>query len=140
MQYTKWIWALVLLAVPLISAAQMKSTDRMVTQVPFKFTVGAVEIPAGECVVQLADETGTLLAVRNPDSKRSVYVLSVANLGKKSKNAGMVFHRYGDRYFLAELRMEDSRTVYTLQPSKLEDEFRAGNISATQEILLASKH
>jgi len=139
MQYAKWIWTLLLVAVPLIATAQMKSTERIVTQVPFKFMVGAVEMPAGECIVQLADEKGSLLAVRNPEAKRSVYVLTVANLGKKSPNAAMVFHRYGDRYFLAELRIEDSSTVYTLQPTKLENEFRAHNIPATQDILLASK-
>src|SRR5215469_12767190 len=127
MRYTKWISALMLLFLPIIAAAQMKPGERIVTQVPFKFMVGSVEMPAGECVVQLADEKGSLLAVRNPDAKRSVYVLTVANLANKPQNAAMVFHRYGDRYFLAELRLEDSRTVYTLQPTKLEDEFRAHN-------------
>ena len=140
MKYAKWISAMVLLAAPLIAAAQMAPTERIVTQVPFKFTVGTVEMPAGEYIVQLADERGAaLLTVRNPEARRSVYVLTVANLGKKSPNAAVVFHRYGDRYFLAELRVEDSRTVYTLQPTKLENEFRAQNLPATQEILLASR-
>ena len=140
MKYAKWISAMVLLAAPLIAAAQMKPGQRMVTQVPFKFTVGTVEMPAGQYVVQVADEKGApILTVGNPEAKRSVYALTVANLGKKSRNAAMVFHRYGDRYFLAELRIEDSRTVYTLQPTKLEKEFRAQNLPVTEDILLASR-
>ena len=139
MKHAKWISALVLVAMPLIAAAQMLPTERLVTHVPFKFMVGAVEMPAGEYVVQLADEKGAILTIGNPEAKRSVYVLTVANLGKKSENAALVFHRYGDRYFLTELRIEDSRTVYTLQPTKLENEFRAQNIPVTEDILLASK-
>jgi hypothetical protein len=137
MKYAKWLSAMVLLAAPLIAAAQTTPTERIVTQVPFKFTVGTVEMPAGEYLVQLAGETG-VLTVANPDAKRSVFVLTVANLGKKSPGAAVVFHRYGDRYFLAELRIEDSRTVYTLQSTKLENEFRARNLP-TEDILLASR-
>src|SRR5262249_1116454 len=128
-----------LVAVPLIAPAPIKSPERIVTQVPFKFMVGAVGMPAGEWIVQLADEKGSLLAVLKTEAKRSGFVLTPANLGKKTPNAPIVFHRYGDRYFLAELRIEDSSTVYTLQPTKLENEFRAHNIPATQDILLASK-
>lgn len=138
MKHAKWISALVLVAMPLIAAAQMIPTERLVTHVPFKFMVGAVEMPAGEYVVQLADEQGAVLTIRDPEAKRSVYVLTVANLGKKSENAALVFHRYGDRYFLTELRIEDSRTVYTLQPTKLEKEFRAQNIPVAEDILLAA--
>ena len=139
MKYAKWISAMVLLAMPLTAAAQMKPAERIIAQVPFKFMVGSVEIPAGECTVQFSDAKQALLRVGNPDAKRSVYVLTLANLGKQSENTALVFHRYGDRYFLAELRIEDSRTVFTLQPTKVENEFRAQNIPATEEILLASK-
>jgi hypothetical protein len=138
MKHAKWISALVLVAMPLIAAAQMTPTERLVTQVPFKFMVGAVEMPAGEYVVQLPGEKGAVLTIRDPETKRSVYVLTVANLGKKSENAALVFHRYGDRYFLTELRIEDSRTVYTLQPTKLEKEFRAQNLPVAEDILLAA--
>ena len=138
MRYAKWISAMVLLAAPLLASAQM--SERIVTQVPFKFTVGTVEMPAGQYIVQFEDERGAaLVTVGNPEAKRSAYVLTIANLGKKSQHAAMVFHRYGDRYFLAELRIGDSGTVYTLQPTKLEKEFRAQNLAATEEILLASR-
>jgi hypothetical protein len=139
MKHAKWISGLVLLAMPLVAAAQ-KPTERMATQVPFKFMVGAVEMPAGEYIVQLTDAKGAaVLTVGNPEARRSVFVLPVANLGKKSETGAMVFHRYGDHYFLTELRLEDSRTIYTLQSTKLEKEFRAQNIPASEDILLASR-
>jgi hypothetical protein len=52
MRHTKWISALMLLFLPIIAAAQMKPGERVVTQVPFKFMVGTVEMPAGECSLQ----------------------------------------------------------------------------------------
>ena len=137
MKYAKWISAMVLLAAPLIAAAQSQKID---TQVPFKFTVGTVEMPAGEYIVQLMDERGVaVVTLGNPEAKRSVYVLTNANPGNKPQNAAMVFHRYGDRYFLAELRIGSSGTVYRLQPTKLEKEFRALNLPSTEDILLASR-
>lgn len=138
MKYVKWISALMILIVPIIAAAQMKPGDRVVTQVPFKFMVGTVEMPAGEYTVQLADQKLVLLTVGNLEAKRWVYAKAIPDQGSKAQNAALVFHRYGDRYFLAELKVEDSRTSYALQPTKLEKELRAQNASST-DILLASK-
>jgi hypothetical protein len=138
MRYTKWISALMLLFLPIIAAAQMKPGERVVTQVPFKFMVGTVEMPAGEYTVQLTDQKAGILTVANRDEKLSTYAVTVPNLGSKAQNAALVFHRYGDRYFLAELKTEDSRTSYSFRLTKLEKELRAQNGSAT-DILLASK-
>ena len=138
MKYVKWISALMILIVPIIAAAQMKPGDRVVTQVPFKFMVGTVEMPAGEYTVQLADQKLVLLTVGNLEAKRWVYAKAIPDQGSKAQNAALVFHRYGDRYFLAELKVKDSRTSYAFQPTKLEKELRAQNASST-DILLASK-
>lgn len=137
MRYTKWISALVLLFVPIIAAAQTKPGERIVTQVPFKFMVGSVAMPAGEYTVRVADAKSSLLLVGNQDAKSWIYVKAIPDQGKQAPGAALVFHRYGNQYFLAELKVEDSRTVYTFAPTKLEKELRAENVSAT-EILLAS--
>ena len=138
MRYAKWISALMILIVPIIAAAQMKPGERVVTQVPFKFMVGTVEMPAGEYTVQLADQKLALLTVGNLETKHWVYAKAIPDQGSKAQNDSLVFHRYGDRYFLAELKVEDSRTSYAFQPTKLEKELRAQNTSVT-DILLASK-
>lgn len=137
MRYTKWISALVLLFVPIIAAAQTKPGERIVTQVPFKFMVGSVAMPAGEYTVRVADAKSSVLLVGNQDAKSWIYVKAIPDQGKQAPGAALVFHRYGNQYFLAELKVEDSRTVYTFAPTKLEKELRAENVSAT-EILLAS--
>jgi hypothetical protein len=50
----------------------------------------------------------------------------------------MVFHKYGDRYFLAGLKVADSIAVYEFHQSKLEKEFQAQNLHPTEKVLLAS--
>ena len=139
MRYAKWISALMILFVPIIAAAQMKPGERIVTQVPFKFMVGSVAMPAGEYTVRVADQKNSVLVVGNQDAKRWIYAKAVPDQGKKAPGAALVFHRYGNQYFLAELKVEDSRTVYTFAATKLEKELRAQNASATEDILLASR-
>jgi hypothetical protein len=138
MNYLKSFFTLTLLFVPLLAVAQMKPTERIVTQVPFKFMVGDAAMPAGECTVLLANENNSVLLVGSSDAKHWVYAPSTPNLGKKASDAALTFHRYGDRYFLTEVRIGNSRSIYTFKPSKLEKELRAQNVSGTEEILLAS--
>ena len=138
MKYGKWISAVMLFFIPLVATAQMKPAERIVTEVPFKFMVGNVAIPAGACTVVLANENSPVLFVGNRDAKRWVYAPVTPNLGKKLPGAALTFHRYGDRYFLTAVKVGDSRTIYTFKPSKLEHELRAQNVTGTEEILLAS--
>ena len=49
----------------------------------------------------------------------------------------LVFHKYGDRHFLTQIRTGDG-TVYKLPKGKLEREMLARNQPIEEEILLAS--
>src|SRR5215469_7699804 len=100
MKYAKWMSALMLLFLPLIAVGQMKPAERIVTQVPFKFMVGDAAMPAGDCTVVLANQNNSVLLVGNRDAHRWVYASTTPDLGKKSSDTTLTFHRYGDRYFL----------------------------------------
>src|ERR1700758_5385254 len=113
MKQAKWISALMLLFLPLIAVGQMKPAERIVTQVPFKFMVGNAAMPAGDCTIVLINENSLVLLVGSHDANRWVYAPTTPNLGAKSSDAVLTFHRYGDRYFLAELKVADSRSTYT---------------------------
>jgi hypothetical protein len=138
MKYAKWISGFMLMLLPLIAVGQMKPAERIVTQVPFRFMVGDAAMPAGDCTVVLVNQNNSVLLVGNRDAHRWVYASTTPNLGKKSSDTTLTFVHYGDRYFLTEVRVGDSRSVYTFKPSKLETELRAQNVSSTEEILLAS--
>ena len=140
MKYAKWISALMLLFVPIMAAAQLQPSERIVTQVPFSFVVANTVIPAGECTIQNVDEQGWRLTVSNRDAKVNIFVLASAGLQKKAPAvSSLVFHKYGNRYFLSEVKIGNSREVYTFHQGKLESEMRAQNAPTTEEILLAAR-
>src|SRR5215467_666917 len=128
MKYAKWISALMLLFVPIMAAAQLQPSERIVTNVPFSFVVANTVIPAGECTIQSADAQGWMLTVSNRDAKLNVFVLASAGLQKKAPAlSSLVFHKYGNRYFLSEVKIGDSRGAYSFRQGKLEAEMRAQN-------------
>jgi hypothetical protein len=139
MKFARAMFALTLTMLPLLASAQLKGSDRIVTQVPFEFVVANRTIPAGECVVQSASMNGKTMIIRNRAAKVSLF--SMISAAEDSKTAGtyaLVFHRYGDQYFLWGMRLDGTRTIYRLPESKAELELRAQNVPATEKILLAS--
>ena len=139
MKYAKWISALMILFVPLMAVAQLQPNERITTQVPFKFMIGDVVVPAGEVTLQLAESNGRALAISNPDVKLSFFSLALPSVANKAPTSSALgFRKYGDRYFLAKVKLGDSRTGYEFRPGKLENEMRAKNLVATEEVLLAS--
>ena len=49
----------------------------------------------------------------------------------------LVFHKYGDRYFLSGMKIEGTRVMYRLPESKAEMELRAQNAPMSEQTLLA---
>jgi hypothetical protein len=90
------------LATAVVSAnAQSSST---VTNIPFEFVVGDKAMPSGKYIASTASSDGRVLLIQSYDLKKSVVRLTNSIQPKGSKtNACLVFHRYGDRYFLAEV-------------------------------------
>jgi hypothetical protein len=132
---------MLVLALMLVSTgaalAQMGST-RLTAQVPFDFVLRDKAVPAGELTVQSAIMSGVLL-IQNADAK--VSVLSVPQMDETKKPAGscvLVFHRYNNRYFLSEIKIEGSNIAYRIPESKAEAELRAQNLTANKEVILAS--
>jgi hypothetical protein len=89
------------LAVPVLAQSML----RLQASVPFEFIVGAKTMPAGEYSIIL--DLGPRL-VRLQDFKAGTGVVSLSNwMQVKSKDPAaetkLVFHRYGDKYFLSEV-------------------------------------
>jgi hypothetical protein len=75
----------------------------VVARVPFAFTIEHRRFPAGEYLIQIKE--GGWLAVRSADGKQSTVVLTMPVHAKPLDSRGVVvFHQYGDRYFLAQVR------------------------------------
>lgn len=89
--------------------------------IPFEFTIGNKSLPAGEYVVRAATENGNTLAVSNKSSSKSAMRLAIpVQANSEAKRTKLVFHRYGPRYFLAEVWIAGEKTGRQLLKSKEE--------------------
>lgn len=139
MKSAKWMLPVTLMLLSGLMAAQSLTSSHIVAQVPFDFMVNNKIIPAGECTVQSADMDARVLTIRNVAAKKGLFAPS--SHGEENKSADstvLVFKRYGNLYFLSEIRLEGSNRTYKLSESRAEAELRAQNVPASEQTLLAS--
>jgi len=133
------MFALALTLLPLLAAAQLSSTQKIGAQVPFEFGVANKIVPAGTFVLKATTINPGILSLRNADSSVNMYVSASRDEARTpAADYALVFHKYGDQYFLWGMKLKGSRTIYRMPRSKAEVELLARNVPATEEILLAS--
>jgi hypothetical protein len=124
----------------LISAAAQAQTTHMKVTVPFEFTAGHVQLPAGEYeVTALGSWGGPTLSLYNVNSKAGSVILSDSCRSlKPTANGKLIFYRYGHEYFLAEVWNRDSFVGSQIKINKRQTEL-AKNQSKDQVVLVASE-
>jgi hypothetical protein len=138
MKSAKLMVALMITVVPMLASAQLKNSDKIVSNVPFQFIVANKPVPAGQWTVQVATADDRTVMIRNGDTKQNVFAnISETEASQAATAPALVFHKYGDRYFLWGMKIEGTRTMYRLPESKAEMELRAQNAPMTEQILLA---
>ncbi len=93
------LMAIVVLA--MVTAVASANGQSLKANIPFEFAVGDLSLPAGAYTVN-AIASDRVLRIRGVQTPDSAMRLTMGVEGK-SKQARLVFHRYGDRYFLAEV-------------------------------------
>ena len=137
MKYATRMLLIVVTMMPLVASAQLGSNG-LEAKVPFQFRAGNTVVPAGQCVVQPAGPGSRALLIRNSDAKVASFAMArTVSATKGSSGNALIFHKYGERYFLSGIRVADNPTAYQLPEGKAEAELRAQNMPASEEILLA---
>ena len=112
--------ALTLFAVAMVPATQAQSI-MLKASIPFDFVVGEKTLPSGEYQVKSVNQTS--VAIQSIDSNSSAMVLTSATQAARIVDDGkLVFNRYGDQYFLAEVAGFERKTAHELARSKREDQ------------------
>ena len=79
----------------------------VVARVPFEFTVGNTTLPRDTYQLSRVSGHAEMLLVRS--ERKGVFVRTEdVRLPRRSTAASLLFHRYGDQYFLREIRLEGS--------------------------------
>jgi hypothetical protein len=83
--------------------AQTESQRLMKVDIPFAFSVEDHSLPAGEYLVLTVTPERSIRII-SIDGKHSAIVNDLPNYaGSPSPNSRLVFHRYGNEYFLAQV-------------------------------------
>ena len=79
--------------------AMEAQTTVLTANIPFRFQIGKDEMPAGKYRI---DYTTRVLTVSCPAERKAVMVLTTPSSRDKTPETGLLlFHRYGDTYFLS---------------------------------------
>jgi len=108
------------IAVPVIQAQQ----TLMTANVPFAFSVGDKQLPAGAYAVREMDRATLIQSADSANSVLGIYYYAGPSKADETK---LVFNRVGNHYFLAQIWTSARDQGLSVPQSKLEKEMRASN-------------
>jgi len=93
----------------------------MSAQIPFDFIVGDQTLLAGTYEIRRLMDNPYLLSIQNVDDRqRAIFYTGLLDKGDSISQNQLVFHRYGDIYFLAQIMSRYEGIARELQRSKQE--------------------
>jgi hypothetical protein len=122
----KSFWGLtaLVLALAVNTFAQSKSS----ADVPFAFAIDQTWMSAGHyTITQVSDR---VLQVRNDDTRATVSIIAQHEEKLNAQNPKLVFHKYRDRYILAEVWNAAGGQGLEFPAGKMEWEMRAASSNA----------
>ena len=124
---------LTLMALPGLVSAQ----NVVKAQVPFEFIANGKIMPAGPCTIVAKGDGIHYLQINS--GKESIFVVPNATESLKPYGESkLVFHRYGDRYFLSSVVREGNNRGYELPAGRAELELRAQAVRHEDVTLIAA--
>jgi hypothetical protein len=126
--FTIFTLMVALAIVTAVVSANAQSSNRVTADIPFEFVVGDKTLPAGEYSVKAANTEGDALMIMGADNGKAAIRLSAPAEEMKNTGSRLVFHRYGQNYFLAEVWHGDStgrKLVKSKQERAIERELAA---------------
>jgi len=134
----KQLFVLLGLGLLLVGASASAQTVNMKVNVPFNFIVSGGTLPNGEHTIQGLGTSGNAISIRSADkTAKSLVLASRCESLKTPERSKLVFHRYGDRYFLAQIWMAGNNAGHELPTSRRETEV-ARDYTLQEVVLLAA--
>ncbi len=116
------IVAMLSLLTALAVAGYASTTGTIEVNIPFDFMVGEKKLLAGSYTVDRTPQQGVLL-IRSFERRVSVFAVTYGGQNSREPSrAKLVFHRYGDQYFLAQVWGEGSTVAMQLPTLRAERE------------------
>jgi hypothetical protein len=112
--------SLILAAGFLTAGSALAQTNKTVANIPFAFNLNGRTLPAGHYTLSTEVNAPNVLMVEDRDD--AVHILTIALPGSEesSKDNTLVFHKYGNQYFLTTIRANGASMNCHLATSKQE--------------------
>jgi len=120
----------------LLGMSASAQTVNLKADIPFNFIVRGATLAAGEYTIKAMGD-GTAIAVRDSDLKTTVVLSQRCASLNAAKESKLVFHKYGDRYFLSQIWMAGNDAGRQLPKSPREKEV-ARDYSVKDVVLYAA--
>jgi hypothetical protein len=113
-----------MLVLAVMAAAQVtRAQQAIIVNVPFEFTAGDTKLPAGEYTVGKSSSDSPVLLIARTDRSEAILVNSNAAQSREPQtDSKLIFHKYGDRYFLSQVWSAGSSAGRQLMKSRAEKE------------------
>ena len=81
-----------------------RAQEPLEVNIPFAFVAGDTTLPAGEYRVQKLDGNSAVMLIRCTEPRSAIMVVTNATrTGKQQEQSKLVFHKYGEHYFLSQV-------------------------------------
>lgn len=128
---------LILMLAGLTGLVNAQTRPTVIAQVPFNYIANGKTMPAGECRVKVDYNGQPVMWIASGD--QTIVALPMINeSAKAAEETNLVFHKYGNRYFLASVSSRGQNRSYQLSAGSLEKELRASNVDEKDVTLVAS--
>jgi hypothetical protein len=109
--------ALVLAAASIASSSASAQSGRALATIPFNFSAGEHTAPAGTYILSRLNEN----VIGIDGTTTNVHLMALASSSAAdSQRSRLVFHKYGNQYFLSEIRCSGSVGSMHLSKTKAE--------------------
>jgi hypothetical protein len=124
----------------LVAACASAQSLKVTANVPFGFVVDKAALPAGDYTIESISSTASLtLLIRNTDGR--IGMMTLPNNAERlnySDSTCLVFHRYANQYFLAQIWVAGNKSGREFKMSRREVEVARTIQPAQDVIVLAS--
>jgi|WetSurSiteA1Bulk_404760.scaffolds.fasta_scaffold70740_2 hypothetical protein len=123
------------------ASAQNLDINAYAYNVPFAFRAGTMSFPAGQYAVRIPSSGKGIICIENLNgASRTMFLATPFEQGRMSEPSKLVFHQYGNAYFLSKVWNGFSATGLQFPTSGAEKEFkRQASIPKTIDIALSPR-
>jgi hypothetical protein len=122
-----------------VASANAQLIHRVRAKIPFNFSMGDKKFQAGQYTFSRFSPDGKIMLVSSVDANTSVFQSTIGTEVLTAKNESkLVFHRYGDQYFLEQIWTAGERRGTEVPESRSERTIREQS-ARTQRSNLSGK-